>query len=288
MVAVAGSSERPEPKTIGAFAPHILALLPEVETVASCLQCALAAGGPDALVSGVHVGFDPAHAFVSAEETDIQQLRDIFEGKPGERAARVKTAFDSFVATRPPSPPLQWKDDEGDINVNVMLEAHDADLIVISRPLHLDACDALRSALFCAHRLVLVAPRDFGDHAGGVGRRIVIGWKPGDPVKRAIQAALPWLRRAEAVSVLWVEKHGAEPYDRSARAFFEKIGIDARIVGLRRNDQSVGRQLLSEARRHGDCLLVGAYKHGALWEAIFGGVTRDILGHADLPVFLMR
>jgi len=32
--------------------------------------------------SAVHVGFDPKHSFVSAEESDLQQLRDIFEGGP--------------------------------------------------------------------------------------------------------------------------------------------------------------------------------------------------------------
>jgi nucleotide-binding universal stress UspA family protein len=118
---------------------------------------------------------------------------------------------------------------------------------------------------------------------------MVIGWKPGDPVKRAIKAALPWLWCAGQVTVLWVEKPGAEPYDRSARAFFADVGIDAPIIGLKRDHQSVGRQLLDEtARQGGDCLLVGAFRHGALWDALFGGVTRDVLSHAELPVFLMR
>lgn len=287
---VAATSANHDPKTPGAITPlHILALLPEVESVASCLRCAVAAGGPDSIVSAVHVGFDPLHTFVSSEEQDIQQLRDLYEGKPQERVARIRAAFDAFVATRTDGPPLRWKDDAGAIDVNVVLEAHEADLIVISRPLHLDASDALHSALFGAHRLVLVAPRNFGEHGEAVGRRMVVGWKPGDPVKRCIAAALPWLWCAEQVTVLWVEKHGAEPYESSARKFFQDVGIDAQIVGLKRSEQSVGQQILGEAARlGGDCLVVGAYKHGALWDAMFGGVTRDLLSHAELPVFLMR
>jgi nucleotide-binding universal stress UspA family protein len=294
MVAAAGgSSENFAPKAsenaAAAKALHILALLPEVETVASCLHFAIAAGGPASVISAVHVGFDPLHTFVSAEEQDIQQLRDIYEGNPQDRLARIKSAFDAFVANRPDVPPVYWKNDEGDIDVNVALEAHDADLIVIGHPLHMDASDALHSALFGAHRLVLVVPRTIGAAQKTIGRHMVVGWKPGDPVKHAINAALPWLRAAEKVSVLWVEKPGVEPYDASAREFFAKIGIDMQMTGLQRNHRSVGEQILDEAARlGGDSLLIGAFKHGSLWDAVFGGVTRDVLRRTDIPVFLMQ
>ena len=278
------------PEDVGrSQALHILALLPEVESVASCLRCAAAAGGPDAVVSAVHVGFDPLHTFVSAEEQDIQQLRDIYEGNAEARLVGIKAAFDAFVSASPDGPAMHWKNDEGDIDVNVAIEAHDADLIVIGRPVHLDASDALHSALFGAHRLVLVAPRDYAE-GRTFGRRIIVGWKPGAAVKRAIGSAKPWLKNAEMVKVLWVAKSGVGPYDRSARDFFGKIGIAAQIDGLRRDHhQSVGCQLITEAARlGGDCLLIGAFKHGLFWDAILGGVTRDVLAHADIPVFLMR
>jgi nucleotide-binding universal stress UspA family protein len=268
---------------------HVLALLPEVETVASCLRCAAAAGGPDAVVSAVHVGFDPVNTFVSAEEQDIQQLRDIYEGKPEVRLARIKAAFDAFASASSGGSSIHWKNDEGDIDVNVAIEAHDADLIVIGRPVHLDASDALHSALFSTHRLVLVAPPNYHSEGRPIGRHIIVGWKPGAPVRRVIEAARPWLIRAEKVSVLWVAKLGVEPYDRCARDFFSEIGIAAQIIGLQRDHESVGRQLLSEAARlGGDCLLTGAFRHGLFWDAILGGVTRDVLANADIPVFLMR
>lgn len=268
----------------------ICVLLPEVETAISSLQCAVAAArGFTPLICAVHIGFDPLHTFVSAEEQDIQQLRDIYEGKPGVRVARIKTALDAFISSESDAPPIQWKNDEGDICSNIVLEACRADLFVIGRPIHLDATDALHSALFDVHRLVLVAPRDACDRERSIGRHFVIGWKPGDPVKHSVEAAAPWLRRADKVSVLCVAKQGAEPYEAGARTFFDKLGIAAQIIGLQRNDQSVGRQLLGEASRiGGDCLLIGAFKHSALWEAVLGGVTRDVLAHADIPVFLMR
>ena len=49
-----------------------------------------------------------------------------------------------------------------------------------------------------------------------------------------------------------------------------------------------GQALLDKVRELGaDLLVMGAYAHSPLREALLGGVTRHMLAHADLPV-LMR
>ena len=269
---------------------HICALLPEIETALSTLQCAVAAGqGFAADICAVHVGFDPKHTFVDAEEMDIQQLRDIYEGAPEVRTARIKAVVEAFEASSRASQHIAWRNDEGDLIANVVFEAYVASLVVIGRPIHMDAADALHSALFDAHRLVLVAPRDVSDKERTIGRHFVVGWKPGKAIEQTVAAAAPWLRKAEEVSVVWTAKLGAEPYDASARACFAKIGIEVDVIRLEPSRQSVGAQLLAETKRlGGDCLLIGAFRRSALWEAILGGVTHDVLAHTDIPVFLMR
>ncbi|WP_298357018.1 universal stress protein [Rhodoblastus sp.] len=248
-----------------------------------------AAEGFAADICAAHVGFDPKYSFVDAEEQDIQQLRNLFEGAPEARTAQIKATVDAFVASHINGPQITWHDDHGDIAANVKLEAYSSRLMVIGRPVHMDAADALHSALFDAHRLVLVAPRDASSAERTIGRHIVIGWKPGTPVERAAEAALPWLRKAEKVSVIWVPKGGKAPYDASGRQFFERLGIAANVIRLEPNGQSVGAQLLAETTRlGGDCLLIGAFRHSALWNALLGGVTHDVLAHAEIPVFMMR
>ena len=281
--------------TSGSNAPaeqalKICALLPEVETALSTLQCAVAASrGFAAEICAVHVGFDARRAIVDAEELEVQQLRELYEGPPEARTARVKAVVDEFCAATPDAPAIYWRDDEGDVAAHVALEAYGVQLIVLSRPIHLDAADAFHSALFGAHRLILIAPRDVSAAERAIGRHIVVGWKPGRPVEATAEAAAPWLRRAEKVTVLWAQKAGVEPYDVSARAFFERLGVAVEIVRLQRFEHSVGLDLIAEAQRRGaDSLLIGAYSHGAWWEAIFGGVTRDVLAHAEMPVFMMR
>jgi nucleotide-binding universal stress UspA family protein len=268
---------------------RICALLPEPETVLSTLQCATAAGqGFAAALCAAHVGFDPKHTCVDAEEQDIQQLRDLREGSPEARTARIKAGLDAFLTSCPTAPTIRWRGHEGDIGASVVLEACDADLIVIGRPVHLDAADALHSALFDAHRLVLVAPRDASAQRS-VGRHIVIGWKPGKAVEQTIGSALPWLKKADKVTVAWAPKLGAVPYDDSARRFLDSLGIAAEVVRLEPTGQRVGAQLLAATTRlGGDCLLIGAFRHGSLWEALLGGVTSHVLAQTEIPVFMRR
>ena len=268
----------------------IVALLPEPETVATCLDCALAAAEDfDASISAIHVGFNPKFAFVPPEEIAIQQLRELREGTVADRLARTRAAFEAWLAGRTDAP-VGWKSDEGDVEELVARETAHADLVVMANPVRLDGRDAFHATLFWSKRLLLVAPPDpkSGPRPERViGRHIVVGWKPGEEVKRAVHAALPWLTRAGKVTVISVEKPGAD-YQASARTFFAELDIPADCIELRREPGSVGLQLLASADRLGaDSLLIGAFKHGALWEAILGGVTRDVLAAARIPVFMM-
>ena len=47
--------------------------------------------------------------------------------------------------------------------------------------------------------------------------------------------------------------------------------------------------MLEEAgKAEADLLVMGAYGHSRLREVVLGGVTRAILGDADVPVFLIH
>ncbi|MDR3375472.1 MAG: universal stress protein [Ancalomicrobiaceae bacterium] len=269
---------------------RVLVFLPEPETAESCLGCAVAAaGGRPAQLSAVHIGFDPRYVPASAEEVGIQALREIAEGTADQRSVAVKAAFDRFVATAPLGLPITWKNNAGDIDRNIRAEALNADLIVIGQPVHLDASDALHSVIFHGRRPTLVAPRKLRPGPLTIGRHMVVGWKPTKSAHRAVMELLPWLQRADKVSVVCVRTPKREPYEPSARAFFTGLGIDAEIVSLEKDSRSVGDRLVAETKRLGaDCLLISAFQHGQLLEFILGGVTRDVLTHADIPVFMMH
>ena len=63
-------------------------------------------------------------------------------------------------------------------------------------------------------------------------------------------------------------------------------GVKARGE-VRPEEGGTADRLLAVAGEVGaDLLVMGAYSHSRLREAVFGGATRDVLGHARLPVLL--
>ena len=99
-----------------------MALLPEPETVPSCLDCALAAAeGFDVTIAAVQVGFDPRFAFVPPEELALQQLRARNEGALADRLAHTRAAIDSWRSGRG-EVPVTFRDDRGDVTAVVAAE----------------------------------------------------------------------------------------------------------------------------------------------------------------------
>ena len=65
-------------------------------------------------------------------------------------------------------------------------------------------------------------------------------------------------------------------------------GISAELHLLPIGPEPFGQDLLAKAHQlNADMLVMGAYSHNRLVELLFGGVTRYMLVHADIPL-LMR
>jgi nucleotide-binding universal stress UspA family protein len=65
------------------------------------------------------------------------------------------------------------------------------------------------------------------------------------------------------------------------------MGVEARIRMASSGGRSVTKTLLAEAHAvDADAMFAGAYRHGELFEEIFGGVTLELLRDSDLPLFM--
>ncbi len=145
---------------------------------------------------------------------------------------------------------------------------------------------------FGAARPVLVVP-----YAGSfetVGRRALIAWDGGTrEAVRAVNDALPLLKNAEAVTVMFIGAREAsletqrQPLDRIVR-HLHRHGIGAAHVeeslqvGL-----AVSDVLLSRAADIGaDLIIAGVYHHSQLREALIGGVSRELLEDMTVPVLM--
>jgi nucleotide-binding universal stress UspA family protein len=180
---------------------------------------------------------------------------------------------------------LEWRSGIELPGFYVASQARAADLLIIGR----QAGDIARSldsggVVLRAGRPVLVAPPNVDTLSE---QRVIVGWKDTREARRALRDALPFLQRAEAVTIAEVIDEGPE-VDAGRRAgdvvrylARHKVQVGATIAAHPKS--GVADELIRIAKAEGaDLIVAGAYGHSRLGEWMFGGVTRDLL--ASSPV----
>ncbi|WP_028103978.1 universal stress protein [Pseudoduganella violaceinigra] len=130
-------------------------------------------------------------------------------------------------------------------------------------------------------------------------RHILAAWNASREAGRALQDALPLLRRADRVTVAIIDAEArpgvfGQPPGSEVLAWLERHGVMAALVqgqsgrpGLLKRPGDVGGQLLAlAAERDCDLLVMGAYGHSRLRETLLGGVTRSVLDASTLPLLM--
>lgn len=186
---------------------------------------------------------------------------------------------------------------EDDARYALLLESRYADLVIVSReaePVVVPGIPAqARSlpeyiALHGARPVLVLPPGWTGPTLPGTA---IVGWDGSMQAIRAISAALPLLRRADAVKLTLVnpgamaEIHGEEPgADMALHLARHGVKVDVVIETTR---SSTGEALMQVARGHGASLLVtGAFGHSRYREFVLGGVTRSLLARSTTPLLI--
>jgi nucleotide-binding universal stress UspA family protein len=145
-------------------------------------------------------------------------------------------------------------------------------------------------ALFDTGRPALIAPA--AGLPAGVGRKIMLAWDGGPQAARAAADALPFLTGAEEVRVavartyFGMSRHGEEPGADVAR-WLSAHDVKVTVEVLDPAGRSVAKALADAAVEGGcDMIVMGGFGHSRLREAIFGGVTSEMMDDPALPVFL--
>ncbi len=123
------------------------------------------------------------------------------------------------------------------------------------------------------------------------GHRITVAWNGTREAARATFDALPLLKNADNVRLLWINPQddpdaGDIPTTEMAAALARHgVKCDGRM--LLAPDAKVGDVLRADMEEDGsDLLVMGAYGHSRLREFVFGGATRDVLRHMTVPVLM--
>ena len=230
----------------------------------------------------------------------IQEMMQATEKESGERSSAVRAMFDrqlehmhlpmeqpSYKADHPSASFVTAVGREEDV---VAQHARLSDLTVVPHPESGDdasSSDALHAVLFDSGRPVLIAPQV---SPATLGTRVAIAWNGTAESAAAVQAALPWLEKAEAVRILWsTDYQRSGPPAKELASYLALHGVRAEQAQFRPIDREVGAGMLAAAREfRADLMTMGAYSHSRLRQLILGGVTRHVLVHADLPVIMNR
>ncbi len=257
----------------------------------------------DAHLEALHVRTDPSRAMVDfgneAMSSQVaEQMRQAIEERTTEHAAGVRKLFDdecakSGVAIVEVGPgtggvSASWREETGDVIRWIARRGRLADVTVmgrLSKDRDVPSVGALETAILGTGRPILLAPPEEPD---SIGKRVAIAWSGSAEAARATGLAMPFLKEADAVSVLSVTEESNWAYNpEDLAAYLAWHGVDAKARSITAKGGSAGALLLTEAVAEGvDLLVMGAYTHSRLREMILGGVTKYVLNTTG-PAVLM-
>ena len=256
----------------------------------------------DAHVEVLHIRADPRSTVPYLSEgmsgSMIEEVMQLAENEANERALKARELFDNFCKEKniplveaPPAPQSVsaiWREEIGREDEILVERSRLADLIVIGQPLKEDAepsSIAFEATLFSSGRPVLVAPPG---GRGKFGTNILVAWNGRGEATRAAAAAIPFLRKADSVTLVTVEEGaGANADSADLATYMGWHGIAATQKRVPAGDVTVGEAIMTAAKQQGaDLVVMGGYSHSRLREMILGGVTRHVLSHAEIPVLM--
>jgi nucleotide-binding universal stress UspA family protein len=242
-------------------------------------------------VSTLGVDMTPAGGFyMGASPILLQETLDRAQGDAKALESSARRILDGAD--------LRWAAESmvvqfGGLPAMVGLRSRFSDLVIQSRPYGRDALPTqeavVEAALFDGDAPVLVLPEpslpeDFGRH-------ITVAWNQSNEALNAIRRAMPLLKAAEQVSVVVVNPpvHSPERSDPGGMLtqMLARHGVRCEVVVLAKTLPRVSDVLMRYMNDSAsDLLVMGAYGHSRLREAILGGATRNVLENTEHAVFL--
>jgi len=215
-----------------------------------------------------------------------------------EEATRTAADLDGRVRARLGAEDIRWSAEQAAVQPGLLaplvsLRARYCDLVIMPRAYgpagDETAVAALEASLFGGGIPALIVP-DAG-LPPSFPSRILLAWNESPEAMRAARAALPLMKSAALVEIAVVDPdpYGPERSDPGGALseMLARHGIRTEIAVIARTLPRVSELILRQARDSGaDLIVMGAYGHSRLREAILGGATRAMLEQSELPVLL--
>lgn len=233
--------------------------------------------------SHVGAGVVVSEFSLARAEEDARKVEAAARWVLGEQDPALRWALDTVVA------------EIGGVGTLIGDAASFVDLVVQTRPhgpgLGHESEAVVEAALFEGHAPVLIVPDGADLVRIASPRRILLAWNQGREALAAAKLALPLLQAADFVEVTVVDPpaRGPERPDPGGKLcqFLVRHGVKAAVAVLACSRPKVSDVLAQHALDRGaDMMVMGAYGHSRLREAVLGGATGAVLEGTRIPVLM--
>jgi len=273
---------------------NILLPFEYIETIPHLLDCAVSlAKKYNSSVSGVAI-HQRIDSFIAQEGSIVFDSLHHDENK--EEATKYKERFIDHINTLKKSDSdlsdlkYKWLSEELENQKYLGDLSRVYNVVIISRPyqeLQSASLSSIQTILFDGGRPVMLIPMN---KQIDIGKEVVISWNCTTESSRAVFAALPILKKANNVTILTVEKVITDgPSGQQVSELLASHGIDAKPVTISGDEKKIGDAILDFSKSiDADLIVKGAYTQSRLREIIFGGATRHLMLHSEIPIYLVN
>lgn len=273
---------------------NILLPFEYIETIPHLVDCAVSlAKKYNSSVSGVAI-HQRIDSFIAQEGSIVFDSLHHDENK--EEAIKYKEKFIDHMHTLKKSDSdlsdlkYKWLSEELENQKYLGDLSRVYNVVIISRPyqeLQSASLSSIQTILFDGGRPVMLIPMN---KQIDIGKEVVISWNCTTESSRAVFAALPILKKANNVTILTVEKVITDgPSGEQVSELLASHGIDAKPVTISGDEKKIGDAILDFSKSvDADLIVKGAYTQSRLREIIFGGATRHLMLHSEIPIYLVN
>ena len=273
---------------------NILLPFEYIETIPHLVDCAVSlAKKYNSSVSGVAI-HQRIDSFIAQEGSIVFDSLHHDENK--EEAIKYKEKFMDHINTLKKSDSdlsdlkYKWLSEELENQKYLGDLSRVYNVVIISRPyqeLQSASLSSIQTILFDGGRPVMLIPMN---KQIDIGKEVVISWNCTTESSRAVFAALPILKKANSVTILTVEKVITDgPSGEQVSELLASHGIDAKPVTISGDEKKIGDAILDFSKSvDADLIVKGAYTQSRLREIIFGGATRHLMLHSEIPIYLVN
>ena len=273
---------------------NILLPFEYIETIPHLVDCAVSlAKKYNSSVSGVAI-HQRIDSFIAQEGSIVFDSLHHDENK--EEAIKYKEKFMDHINTLKKSDSdlsdlkYKWLSEELENQKYLGDLSRVYNVVIISRPyqeLQSASLSSIQTILFDGGRPVMLIPMN---KQIDIGKEVVISWNCTTESSSAVFAALPILKKGNNVTILTVEKVITDgPSGEQVSELLASHGIDAKPVTISGDEKTIGDAILDFSKSvDADLIVKGAYTQSRLREIIFGGATRHLMLHSEIPIYLVN